>query len=85
MGFPGSSAAKQSACNAEDPGSVPELGKQTLGGHKKNLVHQDPGERSSDPQETDSDLPASVQESTVKAWVDGGLLQGPGQCVHGAF
>ena len=25
------------------------LGKQTLGGHKQNLVHQDPGERSSDP------------------------------------
>ena len=25
------------------------LGKQTLGGHKQNLVHQDPGERSRDP------------------------------------
>ena len=26
------------------------LGKQTPGGHKQNLVHQDPGERSSEPQ-----------------------------------
>ena len=25
------------------------LGKQTLRGHKQNLVHQDPGERSTDP------------------------------------
>ena len=27
------------------------------------------------PQETDSDLPVSVQESLGKAWVGGGLLQ----------
>ena len=26
MGFPGSSAGKESACNAKDPGSVPGLG-----------------------------------------------------------
>ena len=30
------------------------------------------------PQETDPDLPVSVQESPVEAWVDGGLLQGQG-------
>ena len=29
--------------------NLPRTGKQTLGGHKQNLVHQDPGERSSDP------------------------------------
>ena len=27
MGFPGSSAGKESTCNARDPGSVPELGR----------------------------------------------------------
>ena len=27
------------------------------------------------PQETDPDLPRSVQESPAEAWVDGGLLQ----------
>ena len=30
------------------------------------------------PQETDSDLPMSVQESATEAWVSGGLLQGWG-------
>ena len=30
------------------------------------------------PQETDPDLPGSVQESPVEAWVGGGLLQGWG-------
>ena len=41
-------------------------------------VHQDPGERGRDPTETDPDLPESVQESLVEAWVSGGLLQGRG-------
>ena len=27
MGFPGSSVAKESTCNAGDPGSIPELGR----------------------------------------------------------
>ena len=31
------------------------------------------------PQETDPDLPVSVQESRAEAWVGGGLLQGWGQ------
>ena len=30
------------------------------------------------PQETDPDLPGSVQESPAEAWVGGGLLQGWG-------
>ena len=30
------------------------------------------------PQETDPDLPVSVQESPAEAWVGGGLLQGWG-------
>ena len=31
MGFPGSSASKESTCNARDPGSIPGLG-SSLGG-----------------------------------------------------
>ena len=30
------------------------------------------------PQETNPDLPVSVQESPAEAWVGGGLLQGQG-------
>ena len=55
------------------------LGKQTLGGHKQNLVctrTQEKGAVTS--QETDPDLPVSVQESQVEVWVSGGLLQGWG-------
>ena len=54
-----------------------ELGKQTLGGHKQNLVHSRTQEKGAvTPQETDPDLPVSVQESLAEAWVGGGLLQG---------
>ena len=54
-----------------------ELGKQTLGGHKQNLVHTKTQEKGAmTTQETDPDLPASVQESLVEAWVGGGLGQG---------
>ena len=42
---------------------------------QQNLVHQDPGERSSDPTR---DLPVGVRESPAKGWVSGGLLQGWG-------
>ena len=52
-------------------------GKQILGGHKQNLVCtriQEKGVLT--PQETNPDLPVSVQESLVEAWVGGGLLQG---------
>ena len=33
IGFPGSSASKQSTCNAEDPSSIPGLGQFPGGGH----------------------------------------------------
>ena len=33
MGFPGSSAGKESACNAGDPSSIPELERSPGGGH----------------------------------------------------
>ena len=38
-------------------------------------MYQDPEKGAVTPQETDPDLPVSVQESPVEAWVDRGLLQ----------
>ena len=62
--------------------TLPELthdwGNRLLGGTNRTCAHQDPEERNSDPQETDPDLPMSVQESLVEGWVDGGLLPGLG-------
>ena len=53
--------------------------KQTLGGHRQDLVHTRTQEKGAViPQETDPDLPMSVQESLVEVWVGGGLLQGGG-------
>ena len=54
-------------------------GNQTLGGHKQNLVCTRTQKKGAvTPQETEPDLPVSVQESLVEAWVDSGLLQGRG-------
>ena len=53
------------------------LGKQTLGGHTQNLVHTRTQEKGAvTPQGTDPDLPVSVQESLVEAWVSGGMAVG---------
>ena len=58
------------------------LGKQTLGGHKQNLVClRTQEERAVTPQETDPDLPVSVQESLAEVGVSSGLLQGWGHCL----
>ena len=55
------------------------LGKQTLGGHKQNLVHTRTKKKGAmTPQETDPYLPVSVQESLAEAWVDSGLPWGQG-------
>ena len=55
------------------------LGKQILGGHKQNLMCTRAQEKGAvTPQETEPDLPVSVQESLVEAWVCSGLLQGQG-------
>ena len=55
------------------------LGKQTLGGHKQNLVHTRTQEKGAvTPQEMNPDLPVSVQESLAEAWVGSGPLQGWG-------
>ena len=52
------------------------MGKQTLGGHKQNLGCTRTQEKGVvTPQETDSDLPVSVQEFLVKLWVGSGLMQ----------
>ena len=52
------------------------LGKQTLGGYKQNLVHTRSQEKEAvSPQETEPDLPVSVQEFPAEAWVDSGLLR----------
>ena len=66
------------------------LGKQTLGGHKQNLVHTSTQEKGAvTPQGTDPDLPLSAQGFLAEAWVGGGLLQGlehlGQQCMHGTF
>ena len=66
------------------------LGKQTQGGHKQHLGHTRTQEKGAvTPQETDPDLPMSVQESLVQVWVSGSQLKGWGhrvqQSLHGTF
>ena len=59
------------------------LGKQTLGGHKQNLICTRTQEKGAvTAPETHPDFPGSVQESLVEAWVGSGLLQGWEQCVR---
>ena len=38
-GFPGSSAGKESACNAGDPGLIPGLGRSPGGGHVNSFQY----------------------------------------------
>ena len=60
-------------------GTYTGVGKQTLGGHKQNLMKTRTKEKGAmTPQETNPDLPVNVQESPAEAWVGGGLLQGQG-------
>ena len=48
-----------------------EFGKQTLGGHKQNLVRTRTQEKGAViPQETELGLAVNVQESLAEAWVD---------------
>ena len=67
-----------------------ELGKQTLGRHKQKLVlARTQDKRAVLSQETEPDLPVSVQESPAEAWVSRCLLWGQGhwtqQCGHKSF
>ena len=58
---------------------LPQDWGKTLGRHKQNLVCTRTQKKgAATPQETDPDLPVSVQESPVKVWVSGGQLQGRG-------
>ena len=58
------------------------LEKQSLGGHKQNIVHTRIQEKAAEtPQEIDPELPRSVWEPLVDTWVGGGLLQGQGLSV----
>ena len=53
-----------------------ELGKQTLGGHKQNLVHTRTQEKGAvTPQETELDFPVCVWESLEEMWVKNGRPQ----------
>ena len=53
------------------------LQKQTLGGHKQYFVHTKTQEKGTvTPQDTEPDLPVSVQEFPVEAWVDSDLTWG---------
>ena len=54
-----------------------QLGKQTLGGQKRNLVHTKAQEKGAvTSKEAEPDLPVSVQESAAEAWITSGLPQG---------
>ena len=62
-----------------DPSELTGLGKQTLEGYKQNVVCTRTQEKGTVTlQETDPNLPVSVQESQAEVWVGGGLLQGWG-------
>ena len=43
VGFPGSSDCKESACNAGDPGSIPELGRSPGEGNDNPLQYSGVG------------------------------------------
>ena len=60
----------------ELPEITQDWGNRLLEGTNKAYEHQDPEKEAVTPQETDPDLPLSVQESPMEAWVNGGLLQG---------
>ena len=55
-----------------------DWGNRLLEGTNRNLCTRTQEKGAVTPQETDPDLPGSVQESPVEAWVSDGLLQGRG-------
>ena len=58
---------------------LPQHWGNTLGGHKQNFVCTRTQEKGTViPQETEPDLPVSVQESPAEMWVSGGLQWGQG-------
>ena len=55
-----------------------DWGNRPLEGTNKDLCTRTQEKGAVTPQETDPDLPVSVQESPVEVWVGCGLLQGQG-------
>ena len=63
----------------EPPELTQNWGNRLLEGRNKTLCAPGPrGKEQWPPQETDPDLPESIQESPVEVWVGSGLLQGWG-------
>ena len=59
------------------------LGKETLGGHKQNLVPTRTQEkRTVAPKESEPNLPVTVQESLVEVWVDSVLPRDQGHWIQ---
>ena len=73
----------------EPPELTQDWGNRLLEGTNRILCTRTQEKGVVTPQETDPDLPVSVQESPVEVWVGSGLLQGRGhqvqQWVHGTF
>ena len=63
----------------EQPELSQDWGNRLLEGTNRTLCTRTKEKGGVTPQETDSDLPRNVQESSVEATVSGGLLQGWGQ------
>ena len=62
----------------EPPDLRQNWGNRLLEGTNRTLCTRTQEKGAVIPQETDPDLPVSVQESPAEAWVGGGLLQGWG-------
>ena len=62
----------------EPPELTEDCGNRLLEGTNRTLYTRTQEKGAATPQETDPDLPVSVQESPAEAWVSGGLLQGRG-------
>ena len=62
----------------EPPELTQDWGDRLLEGRNKTVHTKTQEKGAMTTQETDPDLPASVQESLVEAWVGVGLLQGQG-------
>ena len=66
-----------------DHRSYTGLGKQTLGGHKQNLVCTRTQEKgAATPQKTEPDLPVSVQEASAEAV---SIVRGTGYNISGSY
>ena len=59
----------------EPPELTQDWGNRLLEGTNRTLCTRTQEKGAVTPQETDPDLPVSVQESLVEAWVGGSLLQ----------